>query len=113
MKRKLALLVLVMLIALATATPALARRGQPSFTIGGYITAIGDNTITVQTVNDRLATVQVTNSTGFFRWTLDGRVSITFGEVEVGDSTNIKGTVDGEIYFASQVMVDVPLNCNP
>lgn len=113
MKKKLALLVLVILIALVTATPALARRG-PSFTIGGYITAIGVNTITVETVNETLYTVQVTDSTIFLRWTPDGRETITFGDVKVGDSTNIKGTVDGDEYLASQVTVDVPqLNCNP
>jgi hypothetical protein len=121
MKKKLALLVLVTLIALVTATPALASRGNgeggkpSSFTLCGYITAIGSDTITVQALNDRFAgqelTVQVTSSTSFLMWTADGRVPVTFGDVEVGDSTNIKGTIVGDVFVASQVTVDVPLNC--
>ena len=117
MKKKLTLLVLVILIALVTATPALARRGQQSFTIGGYITAIDRDkkTISVETVNDRLVTVQVTveetDSTIFLLWTKDGRVSTTFADIKVDDSTNIKYTVEGDEYLASQVTVEVPLNC--
>ena len=123
MKKKLTLLVLVILIALVTATPALARRGQQSFTIGGYITAIDRDkkTISVETVNDRLVTVQVTvqvtPSTIFLKWTEDGRVPTTFADIKVDDSTNIstniKYTVDDGVNVASQVTVDVPLHCNP
>lgn len=112
MKKKLTLLVLVILIALVTAMPALARREQQSFTIGGYITAIGDNTITVRAVNDREVMVQVTDDTSFFRRISDGVFDeIFFTDLAEEDSTNIKYTVDGD---ASQVTVDVLLpNCNP
>jgi Cu/Ag efflux protein CusF len=120
MKKKLALLALVILVTLVTATTALASHGtgqgssagQQFSTIGGTITAIDNNTITVRTLNDKLAMVQVTISTSFLRWTPTGREPITFGDVEVGDSTNIKGTVDAEgVFFASVVTVDVPLYC--
>ena len=130
MRKKLVVLIIVALIALVAVVPALAagngnggsgngNRGsghghggpggkdQQSFTIGGYITAIGNDTITVRTVNDRLAMVQVTTSTSFFRWTPDGRVPITFDDVETGDSINIKGTVDGDVFTADVVTVDV------
>ena len=132
MRKKLVVLIIVALIALVAVVPALAAgngnggsgngngnggsghghggpggKDQQSFTIGGYITAIGNDTITVRTVNYRSATVQVTNSTSFFRWTSDGRVPITFDDVEKGDSINIKGTVDGDVFTADVVTVDV------
>ncbi|MBL7064334.1 MAG: hypothetical protein ISS49_09060 [Anaerolineae bacterium] len=65
MRKKLAILAMVALITLVVATPALARRGgsggsggggrQQLFTLVGTITAIGNDTITVQTLNDRFA----------------------------------------------------------
>jgi len=124
MKRIYGLLALVTLIALVTATPALASGGRGlgggggwhSFTLVGYISAIGDNTITISALNDGFAgqelIVQVTDSTRFFERIPDGgRQPIDFDDLAVGDSANIKGTViDGE-FVASQVTVDVPLYC--
>jgi len=111
MKKKLALLGVVVLIALVTASTALASHEKQSFTIGGYITAIGEDEITVQTRNGSV-TVKVTDDTSFFRRISDGVFDeILFEDLEVDDLTNIKYTVtDGE-YFASQVKVDVPLYC--
>ena len=55
--------------------------------------------------------VQVTGDTRFFEWTLDGRLPAAFGDVTVGDSANVKGTmIDGEL-VALQVTVDVALSC--
>jgi len=111
MKKKLALLGLVVLIALVTATTALASHEKQSFTIGGYITAIGADTITVQTVKGS-ATVSVNGDTIFFRRISDGVfVDIEFKDLELGDSTNIKYTIDDGVSVASQVKVDVPLYC--
>ena len=123
MKKKLAILGLLTLITLATATPALAGRGpgrggvggdQP-FSLVGTITAVGSDSIIVQAVNNRFAgqvlTVQLTSSTHFFEWTPDGRVPSTFGAVAVGDSANVKGTMADGVYVAVQVIVDVPLTC--
>ena len=122
MKKKLTLLVLVILITLVTATTALAWHEKQSFTIGGCITDIVDNTnpstITVQKVNDRFetvqVTVQVTDDTSFFRRISDGVFEdINFEHLKLGDSTNIKYTVVLGVNVASQVKVDVELHCNP
>ena len=111
MKKKLALLGLVILIALVTVTTALASHERQSFTIGGYITAIGDNTITVQTMKG-IVMVSVNGDTMFFRRISDGVfVDIEFEDLDVGDSTNIKYTIDDGVSVASQVKVDVPLYC--
>ena len=113
MKKKLTLLVLVILITLVTATTALARHEKQSFTIGGTITIIVGDKITVQTRNGSV-TVQVTDSTIFLKWTEDGRVDAIFAEVEDTQSTNIKYTVDVDgNNIASQVTVLVPLYCDP
>ena len=75
MKKKFALLVLVIMISLTIVTPALAKHGQPStFTFGGTITAIVGNTITVETLNGTVRTVQVTDDTSYFSCTGAGRV---------------------------------------
>ena len=113
MKKKLALLGLVILIALVTATTALARHEKQSFTIGGYITAIVEDEITVQTRNGSV-TVKVTDDTSFFRRISDGvfdKIDFTDLDEEDEDSTNIKYTVDDGVNVASQVKVDVPLYC--
>ncbi|MBU0703358.1 MAG: hypothetical protein KKC18_05780 [Chloroflexi bacterium] len=121
MKKKLVVLTMVLAITLLAATPALAGRGgngggdQEFFALVGNVTAISNDTITVQTLNDRFAgqelTVQVTTSTLFFQWTPDGSEPYSFDEMAVGDSVNIKGTMTGGEYIASRVTVDVPLYC--
>jgi len=111
MKKKLALLGLVILIALVTATTALARHEKQSFTIGGYITAIVEDEITVQTRNGSV-TVKVTDDTSFFRRISDGAFDVIyFTDLAEEDSTNIKYTVSDGVNVASQVKVDVPLYC--
>ena len=114
MKKKLTLLVLVILITLVTATTALADHEKQSFTIGGTITAIGEDTITVQTRNGSV-TVQVQDETDYSRRISDGDFEVIgFDDLVLYESTNIKYTVsdDGE-YFATKVKVNVPLICNP
>jgi len=133
MRKTLVILALVALITLVAVTPALAGRGGPGghggggggggrqsfFSLVGTITAVDrvNDTITVQTLNDRFAgqvlTVQMTESTRFLRWTADGSVPITFADVEADDSTNIKGTVADGAFIADMVTVDVPLYCYP
>lgn len=121
MKKKLALLFLVTLISLLATTPAFAARGrggggrQQNFSLVGNITAIDNDSITVLALNDRFAgqvlEIQVTDSTSFMQWTPDGRLPITFDDIAVGDSTNIKGIMANGEFIASQVTVDVPLYC--
>ena len=115
MRKKLALLALAALITLVTATPVLAALdggGQP-FSLVGTITAIGADTITVEALNYRFVgqelTVKVTGDTRFFEWTADGPLPIIFDDVDVGDSTNMKGTMPDGVFVASQVTVDVRL----
>ena len=110
---------------LVVVTPALAgpdqsqssRRGRQLFALVGTITAITDNTVTVEVVDGNRfvwpyigqeLTVQVTDSTRFFEWTPDGRVPITFAGVAVGDTTGIHGAVANDVFTANWVTVDVP-----
>lgn len=109
MRKKLVVLAMVALAALVTVTPALASGNgvngsshQQVFSVLGTITAIDGDTIIVQVLEgSRLVwpyigqalTVQMTPATLYYEWTPDGLVPITFGDVEVGDRTNIHGTV--------------------
>ncbi|PKO06559.1 MAG: hypothetical protein CVU41_05510 [Chloroflexi bacterium HGW-Chloroflexi-3] len=123
MKKLFVLLTLVILMSLVITSPVMAGNGngrgsgggQQSFALPGYITTIGDNTITVQAINDRFAgqvlTINVTSSTRFLQWTPSGTVPITFDDIAVGDSINIKGTITNGEYIATRVTVDVPLYC--
>ena len=127
MRKRLVILTMVALITLVAATPALARRGgpggngggggRPLFALVGTIAAIGENTITVEVADgSRLVwpytggelTVQLTNSTGYFEWYPDGREPIPFEDVAEGDTASIHGTVDGDVFTADRVIVDVP-----
>ena len=140
MKRKLAVLVLVALVALLAATPALAAgpgggKGQQhrlgnnqgqwfvpqSFSLVGTITALDGNAITVQVYNGnrivqpyigQALTVQVTDSTRYRQWQPGGCIPISFGDVAVGDTTSIQGTVSNSTFTAQRVTVDVPC-CTP
>mgnify|MGYP003574755591 CR=1 FL=1 len=122
MRKKLAILAMVALVALVAVTPALASANgvngasrQQFFAVLGTITAIDGDTVTVQVLEgSRLVwpyigqalTVQVTPATLYYVWTPAGLASITFGDVQVGDKTNIHGTVaeDGD-FTASRVIV--------
>ena len=128
MRKRLVILTMVALVTLVAATPALARGGghggnggggggRPLFALVGTIAAIGENTITVDVVDGNRfvvpyiggeLTVQLTNSTGFFEWTPDGREPIAFEDVTVGDTTSIHGTVADNVFTADRVTVDVP-----
>lgn len=108
MRKKLVILAMVALVALVTATPALAsgdgvKDSNPQqFSVLGIITATGDDTITIQVLEgSRLVwpyigqalTVQMTPATLYFEETPDGRVAIELVDVEEGDATNIHGSV--------------------
>jgi hypothetical protein len=118
MRKKLVIWAMVALVALVTVTPALAAGNghegnggshQQFFSVLGTITAIGADTITVEVVDgsrlvwscvdeDDELTVNVTGSTLYYERTADGLDPIEFGDVEVGNTTNIHGTVaeDGD-----------------
>jgi hypothetical protein len=137
MKRKLAVLLLVALVALIAATPALAagrsrgnerqygeggsperRQIQQYFSLVGVITALDGDTITVEVYHgNRIIrpyiggelTIKLTSSTRYRQWTSDGCIPISFDDLEVGGTTSIQGTVSGGAFIADRITVDVPM----
>jgi hypothetical protein len=95
--------------------------GKPIFALTGTITAVGADSITVLVYNgNRLVrpyfgqelAVLVTESTRYWQWTPDGYVPIGFGDVQIGDTTSIRGLVSDETFTALRVTIDVPC-CTP
>ena len=139
MKKKLVVLMLVALVGLAAAAPALAAGrggdadnrhadgnqrprlpGRQYFTLVGIITEVSGDTITVEVYHGNRfvkpyigleLAVQVNAGTEYRRWTPTGCVPIDPDEVTVGDTTSIHGMVSDETFVASRVTVDVPLDC--
>lgn len=141
MKHKWMIVAMVVVALLVAAVPALAaepgagnrygvqngaaggqqlRQGGQVFALIGTITALGTDSITVQVqggnrlVRDYVGqelTVQVTEGTKYMRWTEGGSVPITFADLSVGDSTNIRGLASDDLFTATRVTVDVPLLC--
>ncbi len=126
MKKYLVVLTMVLTLTLVAVTPAMAGvdqsrgirgGGQRNFSLVGTITAIDGDVITVQALNDRFAgqvlTIQTTSNTRFIQWTSIGSVPISFNEISVDDSVNVKGTMTDGTFIASRVTIDVPLYCYP
>jgi len=99
--------------------PVMPNARQP-FALVGTITALGADTITVQVQSGNRyvkpyigqeLTVQVTGSTRYMRWTADGSVPISFADLNVGDATNINGTLAESTFTATRVTIDVPMTC--
>jgi hypothetical protein len=95
--------------------------GLPVFAVTGIITAVGGDSITLVVYNgNRFAkpyfgqelTVLVTENTRYWQWTPDGYLPIGLGDVQVGDTTSIRGLVSGETFTATRVTIDVPC-CTP
>ena len=95
MKRKLMILMVVILMASLTIAA-----GGNGIKIQGVITAIGDNTITVNAI-----TVQIKNGTQFYEKTETGCVEIDFVDLEIGDRVNVIGQFDGDILVANKIIV--------
>ena len=95
--------------------------GRQFFTLTGIIAALGSDSITVLVhngnrfvkpyVGQELA-VRVTGDTRYREYTPGGCVPIGFGDLQVGDTTSIQGTVSDEVFAAQWVTVDVPC-CTP
>jgi hypothetical protein len=128
MHKKAVLLVLVALIALVTAAPALAANGpndKPFFTLVGIVESatidefgVGSITVTVYHGNRFLkdlflqdVTVQVTDDTEYRRWTPAGCVPDDAENVNAGDTISIHGFVVDSVFRGGRVTVDVPLDC--
>ncbi len=134
MKKITTLLTLVLLMTMLITTPVLAGSGsggngsstgsrgsgsgvrgssgssstQKNLSMVGTITEVGKNSITVQTINSRFEgaeiEVQVTGNTSYYRWTESGKFAINFGDVEIGDSINVKGTFKDDRYTATKLI---------
>lgn len=121
MRKKLAIWAMVALVVLVTVTPALASTSGVSagshqqFSALGTITDVDGDTITIQVLEGsrliwpyigQALTVQVMPATLYYEWTPNGLVSITLADLEVGDRTNIHGTVaeDG-VFTAGRVIL--------
>ncbi len=95
--------------------------GGQSFSLTGTISALGENSITVLVYNgSRLVKpyigqdliVLVTQNTRYRQWAPGGCTPITFGDLQVGDTTSVEGKVSGDVFTAQRVTVDVPC-CTP
>lgn len=93
-------------------------RAQQYFSVLGTIKAKGDSMITVVVLEGSWAVldyvdvgdeldVKVTQDTLYYKWTPDGRIPITFLDVEKDATTNIHGTVADGVFTADRVTVDV------
>ena len=118
-----ALLVSVVLV--ATAMPALAVGGPPpvrgksdSFTLAGVITAINGTAVTVQVtggnpivreyVGQTLA-LQTTSSTRYLLKTDTGTVPITFADLAIWQKVSVSGTVANNALTATRITVGADL----
>jgi len=118
-----ALLVLVVLV--ATAMPALAAGGPPpvrgksgSFTLAGVITAINGTAVTVQVTGGnpivreyvgQILALQTTSRTRFLLKTDAGIVPITFADLAVGQKVSASGTVANNVWTATRITVGAAL----
>jgi hypothetical protein len=90
-------MILMVVILMASLTIA---AGGNSVKIQGVITAIGDNTITVNAI-----TVQIKNGTQIYEKTEAGCVEIDFDDLVIGDRVNVIGQFDGAILVANKIIV--------
>ena len=95
MKRNLMILMVVILMASLTIAA-----GGNGVKIQGIITAIGDDTIVVNSI-----TVQIKNGTQFYEKTDTGCVEIDFDDLAIGDRVNVIGQFDGDILVANRIIV--------
>lgn len=119
MKRWL-LFVLLFGLLFTTALPVSAAGNGPrsNFTLVGRITAIGENTVTIQVLAGnkpvkpfvgKELTVAVTDATRFLEIVGDIAVPITFNDLEVGDPVSVHGKSVNGIWTASRITVGAKL----
>jgi len=118
MKRWL-LFVLLLGLLFATALPvSAAGNGRSNFTLAGRITAIGDDTVTIEflsgnkTVKPYLDSewpVTVTGSTRYLLKDGDLTVPITFADLKEDDLVSVHGTFVGNVWTASRITVGAKL----
>lgn len=119
MKRWLLFMLLFGLL-FAAVTPVYAAGNNPrsNFTLAGKITAIGDNTVTIQVLAGNKTvkpfvgkelTVTVTDATRFLF--NDGTVTtpITFADLKIGDPVSVRGKAANGVWTASRITVGAKL----
>jgi hypothetical protein len=128
MRKKAAVVVMVVLVALVCVVPAMAANGpldEPFFTLVGFvesagISADGSGTIGVEVIHGnrflkdlylQTVQVQVTEVTEYRRWTPAGCVPTDPSNVDEGDTISIHGLVVGGVFVGDRVTIDVPLDC--
>ena len=123
--RKVWIALLVLVVLVATATPALAAGGPPpvrgksgSFTLAGVVTAINGTAVTVQVTGGnpivhayigQTLTLQTTSSTRYLLRTDTGTAPITFADLAVGQKVSASGTVANNVWTAMRITVGANL----
>ena len=123
--KKVWIALLVLVVFVATATPALAAGGPPpvrgksgSFTLAGVIPAINGTAVTVQVtggnpivreyVGQTLA-LQTTSRTRYLLKTDTGTVLFTFADLAIGQRVSTSGTVANNVWTATHIAVGATL----
>jgi len=122
--KKLTVALLVLVVLMATAMPALAASSTPSvyksgsFTLTGVITAINGTAVTVQVTGGnpivrpyvgQVLTLQTTGSTRYLLKTDASVVPITFADLAVGQKVSASGTVANNVWTAARITVGAAL----
>ncbi len=82
----------------ASSTPAIQGNGEP--VVGGAVTALGTNSLTVTAKSGIVYTIDTTSAT----ITKKGVTGATLSDISVGDSVVVQGTVNGTAVTASSVI---------
>ncbi len=115
MKKSLLIVALALII---TVTPVLAASPGKIFTVLGTIEVITGDDITANVVDtnkfaasyvvDGQLTVTVTGSTKYYQYVADGtNIPITFDDIDVGDTVNIRGRLISGDLIAQVVTIGV------
>jgi hypothetical protein len=123
--KKLTIALLVFVVLVATATPALAAGSPPpvrgksgSFTLAGVITTINGTAVTVQVTGGnpivrayvgQTLTLQTTSSTRYLLKTDTGTVPITFADLAIGQKVSASGTIANNVWTAARITVGATL----
>lgn len=126
MKRTYAILLALVMLAVsvvpALAAPEAAQGPRGTFTLVGYITAIGSNTVTVNVVSGNKlvkpyvgteVTVTVTAGTRYLYNDGTTTVVIGFGDLEVGQPVSVSGTVANNVWTAKRITAGASIGCLP
>jgi hypothetical protein len=92
-------------------------QGQQLFALVGTITGKTASSITISVIKSNkpakpyigdTATVEVTGSTRYLRWTEDGGEPISFDALSIGDAASANGRIVDGVLIATRVTIDAP-----